>query len=764
MTLSANVRRLGRGQLDRYLLRQLAQPVGVSLGLILSALLLDKALRLVQALSDSGAKLGFLLPLMAALTPYFLATAAPFAFFTGLLVAVGGLDEAGEIEAILASGVSPARLAAPFMLAGAAMAVAVLAVSAWPEPLGRYAYSRGLSAAQEAGWSGRLEPGAVFAPKAGSSLEAEQVLLVGHRLRGVFQTERKADGGEVVTTAQEGAWNLVHGGRDVALTLHDGSVLRDEAGGSATVGRFDTLDETEPSGAAANVSPRGGDERELTLPELFGQLGAPGQRGRVVAAELAVKLVQAGVLVFLPLFALPLAMAGKRGGRTPGMIVAVASLAAFHHAVELFKGLVVNGKLHAAWPIGASFAVFALSCVAVHLSSRRRPGDNPITRAGATFAWATGGLRRRMALFGGVAWLQRGYSGLPAYIGWLFGVRTAFAGLGLIAFFQIVDLQEMSPKILARGLGVAGLFHYEALRLPAMMLQLGGLAILVGAVATFFSLGQRSESVAMQACGVSPYRILLAAAPVALIVAALDLGLSSEVAPHAQAALDGWWSASTPLQEQVDPKSRWLRVGRDLVYADHIDADGRGLRGVRVYRRDPTGLLQARITTASLQWARGWRAAATRIDQVGETGDVTNVAKAGGRWSNVALTPFTLRAVTRTSDETTTLAAAWTRVSGAATDKRGHDLATRVQHGLSLPLTPFIMLLLASPVLVWSGGRRSPTLPLGVALGTGLAFLMTDGFFTALGEAGDLPSLIAAWTAPAIFAAGGAYALSFSDG
>ena len=137
---------------------------------------------------------------------------------------------------------------------------------------------------------------------------------------------------------------------------------------------------------------------------------------------------------------------------------------------------------------------------------------------------------------------------------------------------------------------------------------------------------------------------------------------------------------------------------------------------------------------------------------------------AGGRWSNAALTPFTLRAVTRTPEETTTLAAAWTRVSGAATDKRGHDLATRVQHGLSLPFSPFIMLLLASPVLVWSGGRRSPMAPLGVALGTGLAFLMTDGFFTALGEAGDLPALIAAWTAPAIFAAGGAYALSFSDG
>ncbi|WP_174299524.1 LptF/LptG family permease [Caulobacter sp. S45] len=757
------MKRLAGGQLDRYLLRRLWPPVAASLGLILAALLLDKALRLVQALSDSGARLAFLLPLMAALSPYFLATAIPFAFFTGLLICVSGLDADGEIEAILAAGVSPGRLATPFIAAGAAIALAMLAVSAWPEPLGRFSYNQGLARAQQAGWSGRLEPGVVFAPKPGSSLEAEQVLLVGHRLRGVFQTQRNPSGGETVTTARGGSWSFVHGGRDVALTLHDGSVLRDAAASGPTFGRFDTLDQIEPSGVAVARPVRGGDERELTLPELFGALEAGGHRGRVVGAELAVKLVQAAVLAFLPLFALPLALASKRGGRAPGMIVAVASLAAFHHGVEFFKGLAVSGRLSSAWPIVACLIVFAAVCIAVHLTSRRRPGDNPITRTGAWLAWATRGVRRRIALLGGVSWLTRRYSNLPAYIVWLFAVRTAIAGLGFVLFFQIVDLQEMSPKILSRGLGVAGLARYETLRAPAMVLQLGGLAILVGAVATFFALGRSSESVAMQACGVSPYRILRAAAPVALAMAALEFGLSAEVAPHAQAALDGWWSDSTPVQERVAPQGRWLRVGRDLLHADHVSADGRSLQGVTMYGRDADGLLRSRTSAATLQWARGWRAGATRFDQVGEAGDVVTRAPAS-RWTGVGLSPFDLRAVTRTSEETTTLAAVWTRVSGAATDKRGHDLATRVQHGLSEPLSPFIMLLLASPVLVWSGGRRGQTLPLGAALGSGLAFLMTDGLLTALGEAGDLPALVAAWTAPAVFAAGGLWALSFSDG
>ena len=310
-------------------------------------------------------------------------------------------------------------------------------------------------------------------------------------------------------------------------------------------------------------------------------------------------------LPLLPLFALPLALASKRGGRTPGMIVAVASLAAFHQAVEFFKGLVVNGRLGSPAPIWTAMVVFALLCLGIHLASRRRPGDNPVTRGGARIALWTKALRAKLARLPRPAFGGGGYSGLPAYITGLFARRTGFACLGLIAFFQIVDMQEMGPKILARGLGAAGLVHFEALRLPAMALQLGGLAILIGAVSTFSALGQRSESVAMQACGVSPYRIILAAAPVALVVAVLEFGLASEIGPHAQAALDGWWSRTAPAEARADPLSHWLRLGPDLLHVDDIADHGRTLRGVALYRRDPAGLLLERAATAQVRWSRG---------------------------------------------------------------------------------------------------------------------------------------------------------------
>jgi lipopolysaccharide export system permease protein len=49
-------------------------------------------------------------------------------------------------------------------------------------------------------------------------------------------------------------------------------------------------------------------------------------------------------------------------------------------------------------------------------------------------------------------------------------------------------------------------------------------------------------------------------------------------------------------------------------------------------------------------------------------------------------------------------------------------------------------------------------------MGGGLIFLVVDGVFTALGEGGSVPAALAAWAAPAIFAAVGASALLFLEG
>lgn len=754
------------GHLDRYLLRTLARPLVGSLGFAVAALLLEKALRLVAALSAEGGRLVFVLPLMSDLAPYYFAIAAPVAFFAALLIVFSALDEAGEVEAMLSAGLSLDRIAAPFVLVGGVVALLTLGVSGWLEPLGRYAFGQGQTDAARAGWVGKLESGKVFSPREGVALEADHVAQGGRLLKNVFLARREPSGYETIATAREGVLSLVHCGRDVDLLLRDGRIVHDDPDSQTPIARFEVLEQFEPSGTNDGLarSVRGGDERELTLPELIaGTRDHDPVRRRVVSAELATKLARGAVVPFLPLLALPLALAGKRGGRGAGVLVAGALLAAFHHALQLCKGLAVNAGVDAVGPIWTVAALFAALCLGVHLASRQRPGDNPVTRATAFTAPLAKRVRGGIERFAAFAPRLPGRQSLSGYVTRIMAARTIAAAAGLFVFLQVVDLQDMGPKILARGLGLGGIANYTLLSTPATALQIAGVAVLLGGVFTFLTLGRRSESVAMQASGVSPYRILLAALPMAAGVAALDLALSCEIAPRAQATLDDWWLRTTPAAERVISPPRWFGARDAIASVDAVTPKGKRLTGLQLYRRAPGGAFTERVVADTADWSKGWRLTGVTVHRP-EGVSVTHLHAAAAPWRGGTPSPADMRAMLRRPEQTASSAALWTVLSRAPTDKSFAYLGTRLNRIIAQPLSPLVMLLLASPVLVGAGMRRSRAPQLAFALAGGLLYLVSDGLLTALGEAGDLPPIVAAWAAPVLFAGAGATALLFAEG
>ena len=72
-------------------------------------------------------------------------------------------------------------------------------------------------------------------------------------------------------------------------------------------------------------------------------------------------------------------------------------------------------------------------------------------------------------------------------------------------------------------------------------------------------------------------------------------------------------------------------------------------------------------------------------------------------------------------------------------------------------------LLLAAPTSMANFRGGGATL-LVQCLASGLLFLVFDGAFTALGESGAAPPLLAAWAAPAMFAALGLTILLYQEG
>jgi lipopolysaccharide export system permease protein len=99
--------------LDRYILRETAMPVLMSVVLITTGLLVINLLKLIELLVNHGAALTVVLKLLGLLIPIVLEQAIPIAVLIGTLIGIGRLSGDQELLAARACGISLYRLALP---------------------------------------------------------------------------------------------------------------------------------------------------------------------------------------------------------------------------------------------------------------------------------------------------------------------------------------------------------------------------------------------------------------------------------------------------------------------------------------------------------------------------------------------------------------------------------------------------------------------------------------------------------------------------
>lgn len=367
--------------IDRYILRLTLWPLAGALGVTLVALLLERVLRLLQLLSESSNRFGFVTELALNLVPHYLGMTLPAAYFIALFVVVSRLNEGSEIDALLASGVSLSRIMLPYLALGAVLMLVSLVLFGFLQPYSRYGYRAVLHAAENAGWNGLAQPQTFFSPDQSLTLTADTVDLTGEKLGRVFIRKALSNGREEVTTARSGRLAPDPDGTHVTLELLDGQQLSTNSRGEPQVLSFQSFRLRLPlTGAAKLLRGRGGDERELTLGELLTQAGRPHPviARQTLLAELYARLARSLSLPLLPLLALPLGLTAKRGGRAPGIMLAGVLLIAFQHLLQLGQSLAVSGRASALTAVGLPFAWFAGLCVVTFLTSRKRPGETPV--------------------------------------------------------------------------------------------------------------------------------------------------------------------------------------------------------------------------------------------------------------------------------------------------------------------------------------------------------------------------------------------------
>ncbi len=314
----------------------------MAIGLLV--LLAERLVRLLDFTLGKKNSFAIVFEMLAYLVPHYLGLAVPAALFLGLLFGFNKLSRNSELDAFLASGVGLHQLVRPVLILATILMVASFAIFGWLQPHARYAYRAVLFTVKNVDIFYLAEEG-VFMQAGKRTFILDKLERGTNKFERIFLFEDMGAKGSETVTARSGQLVDVPGEPRPVLRLQNGHRLRVEGQPGKdpanptpqqVVGDFQ-VGET-PLGSAADrfFRPRGEDERELTLAELFNPATVipAGSSNAKMRAELHKRLVNILSIPILTFLAVPFALGRRRGMRGYRFGVALVILIAYHEIIE----------------------------------------------------------------------------------------------------------------------------------------------------------------------------------------------------------------------------------------------------------------------------------------------------------------------------------------------------------------------------------------------------------------------------------------------
>ena len=341
---------------------------------------------------------------------------------------------------------------------------------------------------------------------------------------------------------------------------------------------------------------------------------------------------------------------------------------------------------------------------------------------------------------------------------------------GFVMLMLVFTFFEDIKDILQRNIPLSTVGEYLINLTPDMLYQITPLAVLIAVLVTFGVLNRNSEIIAMKACGISLYRLVI---PIVSIAGLLAVGLflfDQFYLPQAnrrQEALHNIIKGRPP-QTVLHPEQNWIfgqpRPGEPgrIFYYQFFDHKINEFANLSIFEFDPyTFALSRRIFATRATWdpatgawnfQNGWQREIsganvteyrpflkTSFAEIHEDPGYFTKEKWQAQEMNFGQLDHYINDL---------------RQSGFDTMR----LRVELWHKLAYPLMAVIIAVLAIPFAL-SMGRRSSLTGIAVAIAVTLAYIVFSDLFEGLGDVNYLPAAMAAWSSDLIFGLVGSYLL-----
>jgi lipopolysaccharide export system permease protein len=333
-------------------------------------------------------------------------------------------------------------------------------------------------------------------------------------------------------------------------------------------------------------------------------------------------------------------------------------------------------------------------------------------------------------------------------------------GRVFLIFFGIlllIDMIEQLRRFSKEGLGMAGAASLSLMNVPETLYRILPLIMMMAAIALFIGLARSSELVVVRAAGRSGLRFLLTPVVMALAVGGLTIALFNPLVAATSKAYD---ERRADLSQgggsvlSVADTGLWLRQGSDqgqtVIQAARANLDGTELYGVTFLGFDAGGAPASRIEAGTAKLVEGaWELTGIkRWDLTSANPELEAVREEGP----VRLASDLTAERIRDSFGTPSAIAFWDLRGYIADLERAGFSARSYRLWLQMELAQ--PLLMMAMVLVAAGFTMRPARFGGTgrmvlfAMLAGFAIFFLRNFAQALGDTGQIPILIAAWSPP----------------
>jgi LPS export ABC transporter permease LptG len=303
-----------------------------------------------------------------------------------------------------------------------------------------------------------------------------------------------------------------------------------------------------------------------------------------------------------------------------------------------------------------------------------------------------------------------------------------------------------------------------------MLYQITPLAVLIAVLVTFGVLNRNSEIIAMKACGISLYRLVVPIVSISAILAVSLFLFDQFYLPQAnrrQEALHNIIKGRPP-QTVLHPEQNWIfgqpHPGEPsrIFYYKFFDSGRNEFANLSIFEFDGSSFaLSRRIFASRAVWnadtgswlfLNGWQrnisgANVTEFREF-QQASFAEIHEAPGYFEKESLQAQEMNF------------GQLDRYIGDLSQSGFDTMRLRVElwHKLAYPLMAVIMAILAIPFALLMG-RRSSLTGVAVAIAVTLVYIVFNDLFEGLGNVNYLPAAMAAWSADILFGLVGSYLL-----